>query len=214
MPDRRLRVSKPRSWKLSHHGASIAGVPKREADKYLPYRPPPDVWGAIESSCSCAEVDGVVCAMNLGFRTGWQRRKLGYLADQHARTAPRPDAAFRGAHHRGVHQSVARSRNGLERDALSMVLTRRHIVTDHQRVYASRERAAAVTRRCPCHAVFSTSCPHVTTSHAAHLRRSRRCITCTRSFIRWTRRPKPGSPTTSHQWPLWWREDRTGGTRW
>ena len=29
-------------------------------------------------------------------------------------------AAFRGAHHRGVHQSVARSRNGLERDALSM----------------------------------------------------------------------------------------------
>ena len=27
----------------------------------------------------------------------WQRRKLGYLADQHARVAPRPDAAFRGA---------------------------------------------------------------------------------------------------------------------
>ena len=29
----------------------------------------------------------------------WQRRKLGYLADQHARVAPRPDAAFRGASH-------------------------------------------------------------------------------------------------------------------
>ena len=33
----------------------------------------------------------------------YQRRTLGALADAHARTAPAPDAHFRGAYHKGVH---------------------------------------------------------------------------------------------------------------
>ena len=59
----------------------------------------------------------------------WQRRKLGYLADQHARTAPRPDAAFRGAHHRGVHHwfSVVPTRYDVTRRPFSAFQTLHHV---------------------------------------------------------------------------------------
>ena len=55
----------------------------------------------------------------------WQRRKLGYLADQHANSGARPDAAFRGAHHRGVHQSRPVWKSNLRRVPSSTPSTRR-----------------------------------------------------------------------------------------
>ena len=134
-----------------------------------------------------------------GWRCGNQPRVDGVASPRHRAGAGRP-----------TFDVPPTSRRWRQRDVTPPRRRRR----GRQRVYASRERAAAVSRRCPCHAAFSTSCPHVTTSHAAHLRRSRRCIMCTRSFIHWRRPLKPGSPTTSRRWPSSWSGGRTGGTRW